>query len=149
MLTAPGSVRCPGARSGSCNSGHRQPDLKAGITRLGSNLDCPMMFSDDPFHGVQSESSSLPDSLGGEERFIDMRHNFWRNSRTVVGDLDHHTVVVAIGAHVQLSLAAHGIDGIVDQVGPDLAQFTAKRIYGQRRLSVIAPDRYPVLQLVI
>ena len=39
-----------------------------------------------------------------------------------VGDLDDDRVAVGAGADRQRALAVHGVDGVVDEVGPDLVE---------------------------
>ena len=70
-----------------------------------------------------------------------MRQNFRRNSWTVICDLNYHAVVILISAHPKLSLARHGIDGIIDEVCPCWLnslpkEFTNKEFPRYSRLTV-------------
>ncbi len=73
-------------------------------------------------NGVESQPGAFSDSLGGEERFEDVRLYIGRNPRTVVGDLNHHAIILAIGSNSKFAFAAHRVNGIVDDVGPNLIQ---------------------------
>ena len=84
------------------------------------------MFFYDALDGVEAETGALSDALGGEKRFEDMGADVRWNSRTVVDDLDHDPLVIAIRADFQFALAIHGVDRIVDQVGPNLVEFAAE-----------------------
>src|SRR5437868_4550862 len=76
-----------------------QPDLEASISGLGLDLDRAAMLPHDTLHGVKAEPRALADTLRGEEWLEDMRQNFRRNARTIVGDLNHNAVVIARSAH--------------------------------------------------
>src|SRR5207245_9840361 len=75
---------------------------------------------------VEAKPCSFPHSLRGEERFEDMRPYLGQNPRTVIGDLNHDAIVLAIGSNSKLAFTAHGVNGIVDDVGPNLIQLAAE-----------------------
>ena len=83
-----------------------------------------MMIPDDAANRIQSQTRPLADSLGGEKGVKDMRQNLWRDSGSVVANFDEHAVKVARGPHPQLTLPLHGLDGVGNQVGPNLIELT-------------------------
>ncbi len=78
-----------------------------------------------------------------------MRLHLGRNSRTVVGDLDHDAAIFTIRAHAKLALAFHRIDSVVDDIGPHLVQLATEGIYQQRHWFVLALYHDSLLELVI
>ncbi len=100
--------------------------MKTGVTRLRSNLNISSMFFHNALRCIEAEACSLTDSFGSEKRFEDVGLDLGRDSGTVVANLDDDAIIVAIGSNSQLAFAAHGIDGIVDNVSPHLIEFAAK-----------------------
>src|SRR5690606_31260508 len=77
----------------------------------------------DPVAHVQPEAGAVPDRLRGEERLEDPAAHVGWDARPGVADLDEHALVVdAAGAHGEGAAAAHGVDRVVDDVGPDLVE---------------------------
>jgi len=66
--------------------------------------------------------------LGGEERFKDVRFYSAENSGAVVANLPLPRKHPRDKFALELALSAHCVDGIVDDVGPDLIELAAKRI---------------------
>src|SRR5271157_1258727 len=99
--------------------------------------------------GVQTQSCALAYSLGGEEGFENAGLDVGRNSRTGVADLHYNTTVIAIGSNSKVAGSVHGVDGVVDDVGPDLIEFTAERIHQQRRGLIVAFDDHSFFQFVV
>ena len=89
------------------------------------NTYLTMVIPHDPANSIQSQTRPLADSLGGEKGFIDVRQNIGRDSRSVVSNLDEHAVEFTRGPHPQLTLPLHGLDGVGNQVGPNLIELTA------------------------
>jgi len=73
-----------------------EPHLKAGITRLGDNLNVPPMLLHDSLHCIQAETGTLSDSFGSEEWFKDVRLYVGWNAGAVVSDLDNGAAVLTI-----------------------------------------------------
>jgi len=100
----------------------RQPHLKTCVAGFRGDLNisrCLSQFAE----RCRGRALCLPDSLRGEEWFENVRLYFGQDTRTVIGDLDHNTTVLAIGSHSKLAFTTHGINGIVDDICPDLVQF--------------------------
>ena len=96
------------------------------LAGLGLDAEIAVVTADhDPVADVQAQSRALPDLLGREERIEDAALEFGRDSRSGVTDLDQHTIPVPAGADGQRALAVHGIDGVVDDVGPYLVELAA------------------------
>src|SRR3954465_7744838 len=106
-----------------------QPDLEACVAGFGAHLNVATVFSHDAFHGVEAEARALAHPFGGEERLADVRQNLRRNSWAVICDLNYHAGGILLSARREFSLARHGINGIIDEVCPYLAQLTAERIH--------------------
>src|SRR5208282_1959583 len=102
----------------------RKPHLKPCVAGLRGHLNIASVFFHNALHRVQTQPSSLPDSFGCEEWLKDVRLDLGRNSGTVIADLDHDAIVLAIRSDSQFALSAHGIDGVIDNVGPDLIELT-------------------------
>src|SRR5579872_104172 len=127
----------------------RNPDLKTGITGLRLDLNVSPMLPDNPLHCVKAQARALADSLSGEEGLNNMRLYFGRNAVAVVSNLNYNAAVIAIGPDSKFTIAAHGINRVVDEVGPDLIEFTAERIHQQRNRLVIAMHSHAMLKLVV
>src|SRR5216683_1380979 len=104
----------------------RKPYLKTCVTRFRINLNIAPVFFHDALNRIEAQPCSLPYSLGGEEWFKDVWFNLGRNPWTVVADLHHDATVVLIGSHSKLTFSAHSIDGVIDDVGPNLIEFAAE-----------------------
>ena len=83
------------------------------------------MLAHDSQRRIKAQTCAFSHSLGGEERFEDARLNLWRNPRSRISDLNHRTVAFQKGLDAQFAFAVHGIDGIVDDVGPHLVKLAA------------------------
>ena len=88
------------------------------------------MVADDPLNDVQSKPRAFADRLGREERLEHAALHLNRNAGTIVGDLDQNSVGLSAGFHTQRFRllrwqALHCIEGIVDEIGPDLVESTS------------------------
>ena len=100
--------------------------MKPRVAGFRVHLNTASVLLHDTLNRVEAQAGAFAHSLGGEKRFEDMRLYLGRNSRTVVGDLNHHAIVLAIGSDSKLALASHRINGIVDDVRPNLIELAAK-----------------------
>jgi hypothetical protein len=94
--------------------------LKARVAWFRADLDIAPVLFHNPLDSVEAESGTFADSFCSEKGFENVRQYIGRNSRTIIGDLHYNALVVAIGSNSKLTLATHGGDGVVDQVGPNL-----------------------------
>src|SRR5664280_1730651 len=106
------------------------------------------MLAYDSQRRIQPQTGPFPYSLGSEERFEDARLNVRRDPRPRISNLDHGTVSFQKGFDSQFTLPVHGIDGVVDDVGPYLVELAAIGVNQQRCGMVIALDGYGFFQLV-
>ena len=105
-----------------------------------------MVFADDAARGIQPQTGPLPDALGGEERLEDAGLHVGRNAGPVVANLDQHAVQLVASAHPQLTLSIHSVDGVVDEISPDLVQL-ASISANMRQVGIVVPsDRYAGFQ---
>ena len=129
-----------------CNG---KPNLETCVARLGADLDSSPVLLHDALNRIEPQSGPLADCLRRKERFKNVWLNFSRNSRSIVANFNHNRIIGAIGAHTQFPLTAHGVDCVIDEIRPNLVEFTAKRIHKQRHASIIAFQLDSLFQLVI
>src|ERR1700716_516899 len=97
--------------------------LDAGVARLRLHADVAVVATDDDaIADVQTEAGAVANVLGREERFEDAPLQLGRNSGPGVADLDKDPIVFSGGPNSQRPFPIHGVDGVVDQVGPHLVQ---------------------------
>ncbi len=77
------------------------------------------------------EAGAFPNSFGCEKRFKDVGLHVVGNSRTVIANLNHNAIVIAVGSDAKLALAVHRVNRVIDNVGPDLVELASKRIHQQ------------------
>src|SRR5262250_1440333 len=106
------------------------------------------MLLHNSLNSVQTQAGAFSNSLGGKKRFKYMGLDIRWNSGTVIANLNHHTPAVAISVYPKFAPAVHRIDGIVNDVGPNLIQLTAERIHEKRHRVVITLDFHAALELV-
>ena len=73
-----------------------------------------------PLGDVEPQTGALADGLGREERLEDTLANRLRYSGTVVHDVDSKLAIARLDDHPGPAPLVHGVDGIVDEIGPDL-----------------------------
>src|SRR5260370_40025571 len=95
-------------------------------------LNRASVFPHNPLNCIEAKPGPLADSLGRKKRLKDARLYVRRNSRTVIANLNHNAIGFTINSHPESAFAVHGVNRIVNDVGPDLVQFAAERIYQQR-----------------
>ena len=103
-------------------SAERQPHLNPGVA--GSRLDpdrAAVPLDDDPAGDIEAESGSPPDSLV-VKKCSNAGRQPGRHARAGVADLDQYLPAVGAGADPQRTGSVHGVQSIVDQVGPHLVQ---------------------------
>src|SRR5690242_21942377 len=97
-----------------------------------------------PFHdslsSIETQACALSDSLGGEEWFEDMGLDIGRNTGTAVANLDHDTGIILIRAQPKFALAVHGVNRVINDVGPNLVQFAPKGVHQKRNRLILTLD---------
>ena len=100
--------------------------MKPRVTGFRSDLNIPPVLLHDPLHSIQTESRPFPNSLGGEERFENVGLHLTRNPWTVIADLNYDAGILAISSDSKLAFSVHGVNRVINDVGPDLIEFAAK-----------------------
>src|ERR1700733_8293085 len=128
---------------------HREPDLKAGVTGFGIDLDISAMFLHNSLDRVQTQAGAFPNCLGCEKRLKDVGLYFGGDSWTVVANLDYYATVLVVSADTEFAFSVHGVNRIIDNVGPDLIKFATKRIHEEGDALVVALHDHSLFQFVI
>jgi len=105
-----------------------------------------VLLGHDRVAGREAEAGSFAWLLCREERVEDLCLRRLGDAGSVVLDFDHRPVTVAAGADRDRSRAVHGVDGVVEQVRPDLVQLAAVGRHRERIAVVFAMDVDAVLQ---
>ena len=108
-----------------------------------------MVVDDDVAADIQPQARARSGRLGGEERIEDPRLDLFGNAGTVVLDLDHHPGFGGFRPYDQPPVGdfGHGVDGVVDQVGPYLVQFAPERL-DPRQIAFVFPVHVDAFGLV-
>src|SRR5258708_7166703 len=106
-----------------------QSHLKIGSPRFRFKRHLSAMAANNPVNGVQSYSSALADVLGREEWLKEMRFHHVGNTGSTVDNLNETEIELSGSSNYQITLTAHGIDRIVNEIGPDLVQLASARKY--------------------
>src|SRR5689334_22853179 len=93
--------------------------------RLHSNVAAVLLH--DSINRIEPQSRALADWLGREERLEDAILELGRDSGAVVADFHQNASELRCGADYQFALPVHRVDGVVDQVRPDLIELAAVR----------------------
>ena len=108
-----------------------------------------MVVADDAANRIQPQTGPLAHSLGGKKGFIDVRQNVGRDSRSVVANFHEDAVQFARRPHSQLALALHGLDGVGNQIRPNLIELTALGADFWEILVVLAHYVHSTLEAVV
>src|SRR5215212_129494 len=99
-----------------------------------------MLVDDDVVGDVQAQACAGTGGFGGKEGLEDTRLSFGWNPWPIVDDLDYDVALFATGEQPEFSLTLHGLDGVVDDVGPDLIQFGPVGLDTRNVVGVVARD---------
>src|SRR5580704_15559627 len=124
-------------------------DLKASVAGDGRDTDVAADVFDDATDDVETEAGAFADAFGGEKGIEDARQRFGGDAGAVVGNFDEDEIVFAGGADRELAIALHGVGGVVDEIGPDLIEFTAAGHDFGKIAGVFADDLDAALEFVI
>jgi hypothetical protein len=112
-----------------CISGfpiHWQPNFEACFAGPGFKFNfTAMTVAHDAIADDQAKTSAGADGLRREEWFEEMRLHVSRNSGAIVHNFNNDLIILQTRADADLSCAVHGVNGVVDEIGPDLIQFAA------------------------
>ena len=123
--------------------------MEASVTRDGFYGNETAHFLHNAVNDIQSKAGSLAHTFCREKRLEDVRLHFERDARAVVRDFHKHVFIFASGADGKLSIFFHSIDGIVDQVGPDLIELAAVGHHFRQVWGVLPLDGNAALQFVM
>src|SRR6266702_4399439 len=84
---------------------------------------------DEPSRDIQSKPRACAYRFCGEKRIKDAITNPGRNAWAIVDNPDYHIVALAIGDQIHPAALAHGVKCIIEQVRPDLVEFTAESVH--------------------
>ena len=99
-----------------------QADDEASVTGLGLDVKFSgELLRDDAVNDLESEPSAGALRLGGEEWLEDAGKNFGWNSGAVIADRNNKPIGLGPGGDFELSALRRGVNGVVDEIGPDLA----------------------------
>jgi len=116
--------------------------------RFRNHLNIASVLFDNALNCVEPQPSPLSNTLGRKEWFKDMRFSLGRNARTIICDFDDYASVLAKRSDPKLALPCHGIDGVIDEVRPNLIQFATVGTDEKRSALVVALHRYAVSDLM-
>ena len=97
--------------------------MKTSVSGFRAYLNISPVLLHNSLNCVETEAGPLSHSLGSKEWFKNVVLDLRGNPGAVIADLNHNAGNLAIGSNPQLAFAAHGVDGIVDDVGPHLVEF--------------------------
>src|SRR5574340_308462 len=100
------------------------------ISRHRFNQKLPLMpVHDDVMRDMQSQASSRTWRLGRKEWLKDSVHDVPCDTGTVILDFDIYPIVMKIGSQINLAFPLHGINRIINDIGPDLVQLARIGLY--------------------
>ena len=103
--------------------------METGVTGFRTELNISPMLFYNSLDSVEAETGTFANSFGCEKRLEDMGLYLVGNSWTVIANLNHSATVVAIGSDAKFPFSVHGVNGIINNVGPDLVELASKRIH--------------------
>src|ERR1700730_2211225 len=127
----------------------REPYLESCVAGFRADLNIAPVLLHNSLNRVEAKPCSFAHSLRGEEGFEDVRLRFRQNPGTVIADLNHNAIVLAIGSNSKLAVATHRVNGIVNDVGPNLIQLAPERIHEKRNALVVPVYDHPAFELVV
>ena len=103
-----------------------QPDLETSFARARFKFNFPSMtVADNAIADDEPEAGAGADGFRGEKRLEQVRLDIRRNAGTVVHDFDDELIIFQAGADADFPGAIDRMNGVVDEVGPDLIELAA------------------------
>ena len=106
-----------------------------------------MLVDHDVVADIEAESRSLAGFFRGEKRVENPVLDVFWNSGSVVFDLDNHLFIRVVDPYRKTASSIHGIDGVVDDVGPCPVQIAAEGLDCRYAFVVFPVDLDALLQL--
>src|SRR5271154_7383783 len=85
------------------------------------------MAAHDPVNRIQTNSRAFAYALRSEERLEEGRLHRIGNTWPIVDDLDENEIKFSRSSNYQPAFTAHGVDGIINKIGPNLVQLASTR----------------------
>ena len=123
--------------------------MKASVAGFRGDLNIAPVPLHNSLNGVETEAGTFSNSFGSKERFEDVSSHIRWDPRAVISNFDYNAIVLAIRSDTKLAFAVHGVNRVVDDVGPNLIQFTPERIHEKRNALVVALHDDSVFELVV
>src|SRR5208337_4522002 len=145
--------RCGGAVSWPFALGHWRPDGDADsqyrFSWPGVDGDrAAVALHDDAPCDVEAQAGAFADVLGRVKGLEGAGRHLRRHARAGVADLDDDVVAFGPGRQPERARAGHGVDGVVDEVGPYLVQLAGVCLDPRDVCAVVTHDRDTVAELV-
>lgn len=83
------------------------------------------MLSDDAQRGINVKGSTLSHLLRGEEGIENALLHVRRNAGAIVADFHDGAIQLVKRANPELAFAVHGVNGIINEIGPHLIELAA------------------------
>ena len=120
------TLKSPRLRNELLLSIQRQADFETRFAGLGFEFNfSSVTIADYAIAYDESKPSAGPDGLGREKRLEEMRLQIRRNAGAVIHDFNDKLVVFEAGANADFSRAVNRVNGVVDEIGPNLIEFAA------------------------
>jgi hypothetical protein len=93
-----------------------------------------MTVPDNAVADDQAQAGAAADGFRGEKGLEHARLDIGRNPGTVVHNFDYQLVIFPAGADANLADAIYSGDRIINEIGPNLIQFTSVSLKNHRQL---------------
>src|SRR5882757_7214618 len=123
-----------------------EPHLETGGMRLRLHGDRAKMLGQDPSHQVEPKSEPLPERLGGEEGLEDACRESRVDAHAIIPNIDERHLTLQSSDQLESAMPFCGVDGVLDERGPYLAQFSTVCSDGRHARLVVTHDHH-LLQL--
>ena len=112
-----------------------------------SDANLAAMFLNDVVCDVQAQAGADAGRFRRKERVENARLNFRWNARTIVRDFDDDAFFILTKCFdFDFARAVHRVNRVVENVRPDLVQFTAVRFDARQIARVLARNRNALLK---
>src|ERR1700730_15860663 len=85
------------------------------------------MSAHDPVNRIETNSRAFTDTFRSEEWLEEVRLYRFGNAWPIVDDLDENEIELSGSSNDQPAFTSHGVDGIVNEIGPNLVQVASAR----------------------
>ena len=103
-----------------------QGDPKLGSAWLRLDSYFAVVMADETPDDIEAQTGALSHRLGSEEWVEDLLADLRGDAGPVVDDTHHHPLMLAARQHLDAAGFGDGIEGVIDQIRPDLVEFAAR-----------------------